>query len=75
MGQRQTEAELVELGGHERMTVQEALGLVAREAPTSVLIVFEDAEGNFILRSSRMERKDSLWLIEKARDHILGREV
>lgn len=65
-------AEIIELGAHERMSVADALGLTAREAPSEVLILFTDADGEFGLRSSEMARKDALWLIELARDTILN---
>lgn len=65
-------AEIIELGAHERMTPEEALGLTSRESPREVLILFTDADGEFGLRSSGMSRKDALWLIELARDAILG---
>jgi len=65
-------AEIIELGAHERMTVDEALGITMREKPTEVLIIFFDAEDDFGLRTSNMSRKDALWLIELARQEILN---
>jgi len=64
-------AQIIELGAHERMTVEEALQLTLREKPTEVLVLFFDAEDDFGLRSSIMSRKDALWLIELARQEIM----
>lgn len=64
-------AEIIELGAHERMTPEEALGITMRESPTEVLILFFDREDDFGLRSSNISRKDALWLIELARQQIL----
>lgn len=65
---------VVELGAHERMTVAQALGITEREAPSEVLILFTDAEGDFGLRSSGMANKDALWLI-KAGEALLIKEA
>ncbi len=37
-----------------------------------VLIVGYDADGDLLVRSSRMDRKDALWLAEQLRLHALG---
>jgi len=65
-------AEVIELGGHERMTPEEALSLTLRESPSEVLILFFGHAGDFGVRSSGMSNKDALWLIENARDTILN---
>lgn len=62
---------LVEIGPHERMTVQETLGQVMRENPKEVVVLFEDEHGNFQLRSSKIDRRGALWLIERARHYVM----
>lgn len=64
-------AKVVELGAHERMTVAEALGITGREAPSEVLILFTDADGDIGLRSSGMANKDALWLLEAGKSLII----
>lgn len=63
---------VIELGAHERMTVNDALGLTEREAPSEVLILYTDQDGNFGIRSSAMANKDALWLIEMGKDLVLS---
>jgi len=62
---------IVELGAHNRMTVDDVLGLSLREKPKMVVILFEDQEGNFGFRSSKMENRDALWMIKQAESWIL----
>lgn len=64
-------AEVVELGAHERMTVADALGLTLREAPSEVMIIFVDAEGELGIRTSGMANKDALWNLEVAKSMII----
>lgn len=63
---------VVELGAHERMKPNEALGLTMRENPPEVLILFYDSAGVFGMRSSNMSRKDALWILETAKDEVLS---
>lgn len=65
-------AKVIELGAHERMTTEGALGLTLRESPPEVIILFHDHAGSFGLRSSGMSRKDALWIIEEARQWVLS---
>ncbi len=37
-----------------------------------VLVVGYDGDGRLVVRSSRMDRKEALWLSEQARRHALG---
>lgn len=58
------------------MTPQQAL-LSALEFANNdnlqdVLIVGYDGAGELLVRSSRMDRKDALWLAEQLRLHALG---
>lgn len=40
----------------------------------SVLILGYDEDGELVIRSSKLERKDALWIIESAKPHIMGEE-
>jgi hypothetical protein len=63
---------VIELGGHMRMTVEEALKSCLRADLQEVMIMGYDADGDLIIASSAMSRKDALWLAEKARQSALG---
>lgn len=58
------------------MTPQQALLSVLEFANNDnlqdVLIVGYDGAGELLVRSSRMDRKDALWLAEQLRLHALG---
>lgn len=56
------------------MTVEQALASAQRENLHDVLVVGYDPEGELVIRSSRMQRKDALWLCEMLREHILQLE-
>lgn len=64
-------AEVVELGGHSNMTVQETIELVKRHNPKELLVLYYDEDDIFNLKSSHMGNRDALWLIEKAKQIIL----
>ncbi len=67
-------AEIVDLGPHERMTVDEALASAAREPWENVLIIgFHVDDGSLVVRSSHMSREFALWIIEHAKLHIMDR--
>lgn len=66
---------IVELGPHCRMTAEEAEEMVKREGHKEVLIIYYDEEGDVGIRSSGMQNKDALWLIEQARLEILLERV
>lgn len=63
--------EVVELGPHERMSVDDALEVAKREQHEKVLILCE-SENDLFIRSNSMSRAESLWLLEKARLRVLG---
>jgi hypothetical protein len=63
---------IIELGAHTRMTPGQALGLMQREEPKSVLILFMGADEKIGIRSSAMSNKDALWLIECGRSLIMN---
>ncbi len=56
------------------MTVQQALDSTKEMAArlTDVLIVAYDDDGDLFVRSSRMDRKDALWMSEMLRLYALG---
>lgn len=65
------DANVVELGAHERMSVADALGLTLREGPSEVMIIFTDANGDLGIRTSGMANKDALWNLEVAKSMII----
>ena len=48
-----------------------ALAFAERDALSDVLIVGYDKAGELFIRSSRMNRKDALWLAEQLRQYSL----
>ena len=56
------------------MTVEQALASVVGEALTDVLIIGYDEDGDLYVGSSRMDRKDALWLAEMLKRWALGEE-
>jgi len=56
------------------MTVEQALASVVGEALTDVLVVGYDEDGDLYVRSSRMDRKDALWMAEMLKRWALGEE-
>ncbi len=49
-----------------------AMEFVENDNLQDVLIVGYDGDGELVIRSSRMDRKDALWLSEKLRSYALG---
>lgn len=64
-------AEVVELGPNQNMTPEQALGIAARENPEEVLILGY-IDGELYIRSSSMNNKDALWILEQAKILLLG---
>lgn len=67
--------DVVDLGPHSKMSVEEAMAVCAREVPEmgEVLIIGTWTEsGVFFVRSSNMSRKDALWLAEHLKAWALG---
>lgn len=54
--------------------LQDALQYAQVKGLADVLIVGEEPGGALFIRSSRMTRKDALWLAERSRFHSLGFE-
>lgn len=56
------------------MTVEQAMASAQSKGLQDVLVVGYDPEGELVILSSRMQRKDALWLCEMLREHILQLE-
>ena len=61
---------VIDLGGHERMTPKEALIVAAREGWDAVVICGYQG-GEFVWLSSEMLNKDVLWISELLRKSAL----
>lgn len=48
-----------------------ALDLAAADDLTEALVVGYDASGELLVRSSKMDRKDALWLTEQLKHYVL----
>lgn len=55
-----------------RQALLSALNFSDHDNLQDVLIIGYDADGDLVIRSSRMDRKDALWMVEKARDWVLS---
>lgn len=71
---RRTKAKVIPFPATNTMNVGQALDHQRQDDLQEVLILGFDKNGEFVLRSSRMNKKDGLWLIELARNHILNRD-
>lgn len=67
-------AEIKHLPPSSHMSVEQALESAKDAGICSVLVIGESEEGTLITRSSKLTRAEALWLVELARDNILGRE-
>lgn len=56
------------------LTPEQALASAAMTELTDVLIVGYDLDGDLYVRSSRMDRKDALWMAEMLKRWALGEE-
>jgi hypothetical protein len=54
------------------LTPNQALDSARQLAPTDVCVVGYHADGEFFVRSSRMDCKNALWLAELLRDYVRG---
>jgi hypothetical protein len=63
------------LPASDHMTVEQALDYTKKDGLTEVLIIGHDADGDLIIRSSHLSRKDALWLLEQGKLHTLGLDV
>ena len=55
-----------------RQALLSALAFANNDNLQDVLVVGYDGDGFLIVRSSKMDRKDALWLSEKLRAYALG---
>lgn len=67
-------ADVILLGPHERMTVEECLSHCAMDhaAFRDVIVVGYGAAGDVVIRSSGMTRAEAVFLLLKAIDHARG---
>lgn len=67
-------ADILQLNPHDNMTVSECLHYCLRNADdlTDCIVIGYDADGELVVRSSHMSRKDALWAIMAAADHARG---
>ncbi len=67
-------ADIIDLGPHERMSVDEVFAATSREPWEDVIVCgFHKEGGDIVVRSSHMSREFSLWIAEHLKLHILGR--
>lgn len=61
-------ADVVDLGPHERMTVEECVEFVHRNKHEFAEVIFLGVgpDGNLVIRTSGMPRKDAFWLLNCA---------
>jgi hypothetical protein len=64
--------EVIRLPASEHYTPIQALQSVLNEDLDDVLVIGYDKSGELIIRSSKMNRADALFMIEKARDWTLN---
>lgn len=55
-----------------RQALLSALTFADEDNLQDVLVVGYDGDGELLIRSSRMDRKDALWLSEQLRQYALG---
>ena len=67
-------ADLVMLNPHERMTAEQCLSHCAldHENFQDVMVIGYDHDGELIVRSSAMSRKDAVWMLLAALDEARG---
>lgn len=67
-------ADLIDLGPHDRMSVDETFAAAAREPWEKVIICGFHKDGDdIVVRSSHISREFALWIAEHLKLHILGR--
>lgn len=66
---------VIVLAAHDRMSVEQCLASAVRDQGNweSVMVIAGDKDGNLIIRSSGMSRKDALWMSMMASENALGR--
>lgn len=66
---------VIKLGPTSTMTVDLALGHAQERELESCLVCGYDKEGRLVVYSSRMDRKDALWMVEALKDWVRGRDA
>lgn len=67
--------EVTQLGAHSKMTVEECLNYCCLEQSKyqSVMVLSFDDDGDLLVRSSHMSRREALWMLMDAIDHARGK--
>ena len=63
---------VVELGPHAYMKPEEVIEYLKRNTPEQFIVVGWDKSGDFTTLSSKMPKKDALWVLEYAKLAVLG---
>jgi L-ascorbate metabolism protein UlaG (beta-lactamase superfamily) len=53
------------------MTAEQALDSMKHLEPKDVVVIAYDEDGDLLIRSSRLVRRDALWMLEVAKIHIM----
>lgn len=67
-------ADVIQLNPHTNMTVEECLEYcrLERNAYQDVMVLSYNQDNELVVRSSHMPRKDALWMLMAAVDHVRG---
>lgn len=65
-------ADIIVMPASETMTPQQALDSAKQASLSEVVIIGTDTDKNFFVRSSRMSRRDALWLSEQLKQYALS---
>ncbi len=66
-------ADVIDLGPHERMSVEQVFASAVREPWETVIICgFHKEGGDNVVRSSHISREFALWIAEHLKLHVLG---
>ncbi len=67
-------ADVIELGSHDHMTVEQALTVASREPWEQVIVCGYHKDGEeIVVRSSHISREFALWIAEHLKLQIMGR--
>lgn len=67
-------ADVIQLNAHTNMTVEECIEYCRLEQGDyqDVMVLSYDQDGELVVRSSHMSRKNALWMLMEAVDHTRG---
>jgi hypothetical protein len=65
---------IVELPASTSFTVEQALHSALQSGIKEVLIIGFYDDGDLFIRSSKMDRRNALWMIKKAEKHCINEE-